>query len=35
MDEYIPVYLYDVKKAIAEVESYFVGYTMYGAQNET
>lgn len=28
MDEYIPVYLYDVKKAIAEVESYFVGYTM-------
>lgn len=28
MDEYIPVYLYDVKKAIAEVESYVVGYTM-------
>ena len=28
MDEYIPVYLYDVKKAIEEVESYFVGYTM-------
>ena len=28
MDEYIPVYLYDVKKAIAEVESYLVGYTM-------
>ncbi|MDE5989458.1 MAG: DUF86 domain-containing protein [Duncaniella sp.] len=28
MDEYIAVYLYDVKRAIEEVESYFVGYQM-------
>lgn len=28
MDEYIPVYLYDVKKAIADVESFFAGYPM-------
>ncbi len=28
MDEYIAVYLVDVKKAIDEVESYFVGYPM-------
>lgn len=28
MDEYIAVYLYDVKKAIEEVESYFDGYPM-------
>lgn len=26
MDEYIAVYLYDVKSAIEEVESYFVDY---------
>lgn len=31
MDEYIAVYIYDVKRAIDEVESYFVGYPMrYG-----
>ncbi len=28
MDEYIAVYLYDVKKAIMEVESFFEGYPM-------
>ena len=28
MDEYIAVYLYDIKKAIEEVESYFAGYPM-------
>lgn len=28
MDEFIAVYLYDVKRAIEEVESYFVGYPM-------
>ena len=28
MDEYIAVYLYDIKKAIDEVESYFAGYPM-------
>ncbi len=28
MDEYISVYLYDVKRAIEEVESYFVDYPM-------
>lgn len=28
MDEYIEVYLLDVKKAIEEVESYFEGYPM-------
>ena len=28
MDEYIAVYLYDVKRAIEEVESYFAGYPM-------
>lgn len=28
MDEYILVYLYDVKKAIDELESYFIGYPM-------
>lgn len=28
MDEYIAVYLYDVKSAIEEVESYFVDYPM-------
>lgn len=28
MDEFIAVYIYDVKRAIEEVESYFVGYTM-------
>ncbi len=28
MDEYIAVYLYDVKRAIEEVESYFTDYTM-------
>lgn len=28
MDEFISVYLYDVKRAIEEVESYFVGYPM-------
>ncbi len=28
MDEYIAVYLYDVKQAIEEVESFFVGYPM-------
>lgn len=28
MDEYIAVYLYDVKRAIDEVESYFIDYTM-------
>lgn len=28
MDEFIAVYLYDVKRAIDEVESYFVGYPM-------
>ena len=26
MDDYIAVYLYDVKRAIDEVESYFVDY---------
>ena len=28
MDEYISVYLYDVKRAIEEVESYSVDYPM-------
>lgn len=28
MDEYIPVYLMDVKMAIEELESYFEGYSM-------
>lgn len=28
MDEYIAVYLYDVKRAIDEVETYFVDYPM-------
>lgn len=28
MDEYIAVYLYDVKKTIMEVESFFEGYPM-------
>ena len=28
MDDYIAVYLFDVKKAIEEVESYFVDYPM-------
>lgn len=28
MDEYIAVYLYDVKRAIDEMESYFVDYPM-------
>lgn len=28
MDEYIEIYLYDVKRAIDEMESYFSGYTM-------
>lgn len=28
MDEYIAVYLYDVKRAIEEVEGFFDGYTM-------
>lgn len=28
MDDYIAVYIYDVKRAIEEVESYFVGYPM-------
>lgn len=28
MDEYIAVYLYDVKHAIDELESYFVDYPM-------
>lgn len=28
MDEFIAVYLYDVKRAIEEVESYFIGYPM-------
>lgn len=28
MDDYITVYIYDVKQAIEEVESYFVGYPM-------
>ncbi len=26
MDDYIAVYIYDVKRAIEEVESYFVDY---------
>lgn len=28
MDEYIAVYLYDIKMAIEEVESFFVDYPM-------
>ena len=28
MDDYIAVYLYDVKRAIKEVESYFADYPM-------
>lgn len=28
MDEFIAVYIYDVKRAIDEVESYFIGYPM-------
>lgn len=28
MDEYIAIYIYDVKRAIDEVESYFVDYPM-------
>lgn len=28
MDDYIAVYIYDVKRAIEEVEYYFVGYPM-------
>ncbi len=28
MDEYIEIYLYDIKNAIEEVESYFEGYQM-------
>lgn len=28
MDDYISVYLFDVKRAIEEVESFFVGYPM-------
>lgn len=28
MDEFIAVYLYDVKRAIEEVENYFEGYSM-------
>ena len=28
MDDYIAVYLYDIKKAIDEVESFFVDYQM-------
>lgn len=28
MDDYIAVYLYDVKRAIEEVESYFADYPM-------
>ena len=28
MDEFIAVYLYDVKRAIEEVESFFIGYPM-------
>lgn len=28
MDEYIKIYLYDVKRAIEEMESYFDGYPM-------
>lgn len=28
MDEYILVYLYDIRQAILELESYFVGYNM-------
>ena len=28
MDDYIAVYLYDIKKAIDEVESFFVDYPM-------
>lgn len=28
MDEYLAVYLYDVKRAIEEVETYFVDYPM-------
>lgn len=28
MDDYIAVYLYDVKRAVDEVESYFVDYPM-------
>lgn len=28
MDEFIAVYLYDVKRAIEEVESFFAGYPM-------
>ena len=28
MDDYIAVYIYDVKRAIDEVESYFINYPM-------
>lgn len=28
MDEYIEIYLYDIKRAIEELESYFKGYPM-------
>ncbi len=28
MDDYILVYLYDIKRAIEELESFFIGYTM-------
>lgn len=28
MDEYIAVYLYDIKRAIEEMEGYFTGYSM-------
>lgn len=28
MDEYIAVYLYDIKRAIEEMEGYFVDYPM-------
>lgn len=30
MDEFIAVYLYDIKRSIEEVESYFDGYKMRG-----
>lgn len=28
MDEYIEIYLYDIKRAIEEMETYFDGYPM-------
>ncbi len=32
MDEYIEIYLYDIKRAIDEMESYFDGYPMRDCQ---